>query len=652
VRPIVANAAVEPIEVLPIPAAGRPADYRGAVGKYLIATEANPTNVKAGDPINLLIGISGNGPMDLVQAPPLAELPELTADFKVPNEPLAGFVKGDRKVFSTTIRPRKEGITQVPAIPFSYFDPAAKKFVTVHSDPISVHVDRADTLALDTVVHRDATSTAEKSGINGTEAAASPSLEIYLGDDVLKVESATDLSSRQIALFLSMPPLLVICLLLVRARRGLSALVGGVGTGERRCKKRIEKAASGAEVGQVLRSFAAKRLGMRDPSPSAATVVGVLRSSGYRELAVRCERIFHNCESETSNSFVDGSPTSEHLRHETLRVIDDLEAQSRKRRPKQSASSRKLLIQTTVRSAPTKTVTPAVIAGALLVLGNSAAAANVASKSLTQTVSQLNAQVTLTTEQQRALLAEATDEYNKAQDIAAKDSAEAKQAFADVAEKFELLVHSGVRNSQLLANLGNAYLQSGQTGRAIANYRRCLRIDPTNKATRTNLTYAEGLVTNATASTSASAVKSGFTSETLRDCALIANDWLSRFVRPRSMITIMLLAWFILWSAIAFRILGIRSPWKTTAIAAIVLFAISATSYAFSCQASNRNVGVVVANDVKLHEGDGPNFATVPQSQLREGETVELSKRRGDWLQIRTENGETGWLPTAAVEAI
>ena len=105
----------------------RPADYRGAVGKYRIATEASPTNVKAGDPINLLIGIAGTGPMELVQAPPLAELPELTADFKVPNEPLAGFVKGDRKVFSTTIRPRKEGITQIPAIPFSYFDPESRK---------------------------------------------------------------------------------------------------------------------------------------------------------------------------------------------------------------------------------------------------------------------------------------------------------------------------------------------------------------------------------------------------------------------------------------------------------------------------------------------------------------------------------------------
>ncbi len=146
VRPVVANATVEPIDVLPIPTEGRPADYRGAVGQYQIMTEASPLSVKAGDPINLLVGIVGTGPMDLVQAPPLADLPELTSDFKVPSEPLAGFVHDGRKIFSTTIRPRTADVTQLPSIPYTYFDPQAGKFVTAHSKPISVHVSPAETL--------------------------------------------------------------------------------------------------------------------------------------------------------------------------------------------------------------------------------------------------------------------------------------------------------------------------------------------------------------------------------------------------------------------------------------------------------------------------------------------------------------------------
>ncbi|MCG8587194.1 MAG: BatD family protein, partial [Pirellulales bacterium] len=95
VRPIVADASVAPIDVTAIPNKGRPADYRGAVGEYQIVTQASPTRTKAGDPITLHIGIRGDGPMELVQAPPLSELPELINDFQVPEEALAGHVKGD-----------------------------------------------------------------------------------------------------------------------------------------------------------------------------------------------------------------------------------------------------------------------------------------------------------------------------------------------------------------------------------------------------------------------------------------------------------------------------------------------------------------------------------------------------------------------------
>ena len=151
-RPLVAQATVAPIEVLPVPTSGRPGDYRGAVGQYQIVTHAVPTRVNAGDPITLHIGIAGNGPLDLIQAPPLADLPQLTADFKVTNEPLAGVVEGDTKIFTTSIRPRRAGITQIPSIPLSYFDPASEHFVTVQSEPIRIEVAAADRLAVGAIV--------------------------------------------------------------------------------------------------------------------------------------------------------------------------------------------------------------------------------------------------------------------------------------------------------------------------------------------------------------------------------------------------------------------------------------------------------------------------------------------------------------------
>ncbi|MBC7968250.1 MAG: BatD family protein, partial [Fuerstia sp.] len=48
-RPITGEAQVDATEVLPVPTEGRPADYRGAVGRYKIVTQATPTAVSAGD---------------------------------------------------------------------------------------------------------------------------------------------------------------------------------------------------------------------------------------------------------------------------------------------------------------------------------------------------------------------------------------------------------------------------------------------------------------------------------------------------------------------------------------------------------------------------------------------------------------------------
>ncbi len=105
VRPIIAKTEVEPITVKPIPEQGRPVNYRGAVGEYRIISEATPTTVKVGDPIRLNIAIAGKGRMELLRAPPLTDQPDLIREFKVPNQPLAGFIDGSQKVFSTTIRP-------------------------------------------------------------------------------------------------------------------------------------------------------------------------------------------------------------------------------------------------------------------------------------------------------------------------------------------------------------------------------------------------------------------------------------------------------------------------------------------------------------------------------------------------------------------
>jgi tetratricopeptide (TPR) repeat protein len=614
VRPIVAEAKVEPIEVREIPVADRPADYRGAVGKYRMVTGATPTEVKAGDPITLQLGIAGTGPMELVQAPPLAELPTLTKDFKVPTEPLAGYVEGARKVFSTTIRPRQAGITQIPAIPFTYFDPEVGKFVTVESDPISIAVAPAEMLALDDVVGRSQSGGHSDPGMSGGTAEAGLVLANFTGDDLLTSQSSPTATGQGLWIALALPPVVVFGLLIVRGRVGVAWVAGRFRSVGRRFAAEIEAASGPTEVAAALQLLLRKRFGL-PASADDTELVGALRTAGYRHLAVRCERILEQCDAFSAVQLHD-------LKRHAIELADELEAQSRPttRRPMRPAR----------RLRPTTAV---ILAAAALLSGTAGARAVDVSGPM------------LTAAQQQTILAEAGARYDAARQVASSDSAEAKEAFADAAEKYQLLADSGVRNARLYFNLGNAYLESGATGRAIANYRRALALEPTNRAAQTNLDFA----------TSALAAKEKDTPPVemaLADQFVVANSWLNRFVRPRWVASVALAAWFAFWIALGLRIFEVRFAWKSVAVAALAIAAVTATSYTLTCRSLAQSSAVVVAPTAALRTGDGERFAAVGGAQVPEGQSVDLLRQRGAWVQVRTPAGRTGWLPGDAVEVL
>ena len=71
------------LQVLELPATGRPAGFSGLVGKYKIAAEATPSEMNVGDPITLTVKISGPPYLGNVQLPPLATQNRLNRDFKI-----------------------------------------------------------------------------------------------------------------------------------------------------------------------------------------------------------------------------------------------------------------------------------------------------------------------------------------------------------------------------------------------------------------------------------------------------------------------------------------------------------------------------------------------------------------------------------------
>ena len=130
------------IDVKPLPEANKPKTFSGAVGQFdPIKTEANPANLKAGDPITLTLKISGRGNFERVNAPHMIE----EAGWR--SYPASGkFTQDDdvgisgTKVFEMALIP-EEKKTKLPRVEFSYFDPAAEKYVTLNAERLPIVVE-------------------------------------------------------------------------------------------------------------------------------------------------------------------------------------------------------------------------------------------------------------------------------------------------------------------------------------------------------------------------------------------------------------------------------------------------------------------------------------------------------------------------------
>jgi len=141
-KPMLLKAAAPAIDVLPLPTAGRPADFSGAVGSFEIQSAATPGKVAVGDPLTLTLSIHGEGNFDRVNSTGLAT----DSDWKT-YRPQASFSPQDsvglmgNKKFEQSVVPLTAGTEQLPAVEFSYFDPRLRQYVVRRTQPIVVSVE-------------------------------------------------------------------------------------------------------------------------------------------------------------------------------------------------------------------------------------------------------------------------------------------------------------------------------------------------------------------------------------------------------------------------------------------------------------------------------------------------------------------------------
>ena len=140
VIPMTVRAAPVTIDVKPLPDAGKPDDFKGAVGRFTLNVTAGPQRVAVGEPVTVTMTVRGQGNLDGL--PPPRAAADLSA-FKV-YEPQARANQGpssaDQKVFEQVLIPLAPSVQEVPQVRFSFFDPALGRYETVTQGPIPLTV--------------------------------------------------------------------------------------------------------------------------------------------------------------------------------------------------------------------------------------------------------------------------------------------------------------------------------------------------------------------------------------------------------------------------------------------------------------------------------------------------------------------------------
>ena len=136
------SAGTKTITVKPLPEAGKPEGFTGAVGNFDFKVTPTKTNLKNGESLDLVVSVSGKGNLKLFDLPkPVApnalEMYDAVHKEQV-NTGLSGMT--GKIVDSYTIVPQYKGKYPIKPMQFSYFDLGSGTYKTITSEEILINV--------------------------------------------------------------------------------------------------------------------------------------------------------------------------------------------------------------------------------------------------------------------------------------------------------------------------------------------------------------------------------------------------------------------------------------------------------------------------------------------------------------------------------
>ncbi len=588
------------LTVLPLPDAGKPADFSGAVGTFDFEVKAAPLNVAAGDPVTVTLTMRGTGSLENVTPPTIPASdglrvypPQQTGDGAKP----AAAANVQERTFEQVVIPERAGTRNLPTLRFSYFDPTAGAYRTLTHPVIPLNVTPR------------AAGSAPSHVVGAAPPAAAPKPET-LGHDLVFIKDGPGrlrpIGARlhRSIVFWTVPIMAFLAWIgVVAVDRRRQRLHGDAGYARftragREARRALDAAkqalASGHQapfydaVARALTDYLGAKLQLPPGAVAPDVVAAHLASRGVapavteqlRDLLAHCEQV----------RFAPASASDGDMQQSLERADAIVRALERERRLGPPLAAMLAL---------------GLLAGVL-----AAGAAGAADPG---------------GETPQTLFFRGNTLYGD-------------EHYADAVAAYEKVLAAGYESGNLYFNLGNAYFKSGDVGHAVLAYERARRLIPRDPDLHANLGYAREKTGDGDPMPFWARLAFPLASSASSDELLSAAN-----------------ACFVLLMAalIGARVLPRRArAARLAAIVAGVLLALSGTAAAYRLATIDlpTYAVVVAANDTDVRFEPSANgtahFASKPGTVLRV-----LGEREG-WAQVARSDGKRGWIARDAIAGI
>lgn len=588
------------VKVNPLPA-GQPSSFGGGVGTFGISARLSADSLKTHDAASLVITVSGRGNVALLEEPKVNFPPDFEVyDTKTTEntDKSSGGISGS-KSFEYPFIPRSHGDFTIEPVEYSYYDVNAGKYVTLKTEPLRIRVAKGK--------DGDSSSASVATVSSGVERKDVKNL----ADDIRFIFTGKPDLSGSGSFFVGSVLFWILTALLILAAAGVyfafrkaAAMRADVaGTKNRRAAKMAQKRLRQAgeyleknlytafyeELHKTLIGFVSDKLNMDMSEMSKENIASSLSEGGVSEEQTKAfTDLLDAC--EFARYSPDGGNEAMRSHYDAaLAVISSIDSG----------------LKNKVRSSG-KVV--AVIA-LFLSIGFT-----------------MNVQ------------AENTDSLWRAGVQAYTDG-----KFADASSAWETVEESGVKSAKLYYNLGNAWFKQGDYPKAVLNYERALRLDPSYSDARYNLEFTNSFVQDKIEPVPEFILKS----VARKVCYLISsNAWAGIFI-------------VLLAAALALALLFLLGPSvgkrRAGFYCGIVCLLLSFGALGFSLwqkSDSGKADTAIVMSPVASVKSSPSSGSSKDLFIIHEGTKVTILDEVGGWKNISLADGRQGWIPASDLEVI